>query len=180
LDLTVRVAFFLVPQIMEMIKNYYGQRENSAWELWVQCIHTGSASEFLVALANDTSSCAAAILMKGASWEIKSIMEASAVIAGEVFQERNFRERRSILMDICKASYKVLNELNRKNIWDDGTDHLRVRIEFDPYQPLLDVDWIEDIMELVKELTIGFINRFPLIFLTDMCIDHGRIDIFVT
>jgi hypothetical protein len=123
----------------------------SAWELWVQCIHTGSAAEFLVAIANETSSFATAILMKGASWEIKSIMMASAVIAGELFKERNFRERRSILMDIGKASYKVLNELNTKKIFDDGTDHLRVSIEFDPYQPLLDVDWIEDIMESVKD-----------------------------
>lgn len=123
----------------------------SSRELWIHCIHTGSSAEILVALANKNTSCAAAIVMKGAEWEVKNIMEAAVRIAGEILSEDNFRERRSILMDVGKATYKLLNTLNRRIILDDCTDHVRVSVEFDPYQPLLDVNWIEDIMESVLD-----------------------------
>jgi hypothetical protein len=119
----------------------------SARQFWIHCVHTGSAAKFLVALANENTSCAAAIVMKGSVWEIKSIMEAVAKIAGEIYPEGNFRESRSILMDIGKATYKVLTELSMKITLNDCTDHVRVSMVFDSYQPLLDVDWIEDRME---------------------------------
>lgn len=115
-------------------------------ELWIHCIHTGAAAEFLVALANENSSCAAALVMKGAGWEIKSIMEAAARSVREVFPDATFREGRSIVMDIGKATYKALGELNKKITLDEDKEHLSLCMEIDPYQPLLDVDWIEDRM----------------------------------
>jgi hypothetical protein len=119
----------------------------TARKMWVHCIHTGAAAEFLIALANENTLCAEAVVLKGEEWEIKNIMETAAVSIREVFPETTFRERRSILMDIGKVTYKALGELNQKITCNAEIEQLKVSVMIDPYQPLLDVDWIEDRME---------------------------------
>ncbi|MFC5449046.1 hypothetical protein ACFPOG_12295 [Paenibacillus aestuarii] len=117
------------------------------WEMWIHAIHTGTAAKFFVALANDNTRLATAIVLEASRWEIRSIIETSAGLIATLFPDLAFRERRTILMDIGKATYKVMNELDQKVVRDLQTEDLYGSLVIDHYQPLLDVEWIEDRME---------------------------------
>lgn len=116
------------------------------WNLWFHFIHTGAAAKFLVALANGDDMRAAAVVLKGVEWEITSIMRAAAKSVLELFPEATFREQRSILLNLGKGAYKLLGKLNQKDTCDHDDEHLGLKISIDVYIPLLDVEWIEDIM----------------------------------
>lgn len=116
------------------------------WGLWVHGIHTGAKAKFLVAIVNNNISYATANLYRGEAWEIGLIMDKMAGSVRQVFPKSNFRERRSLLMDIGKAVYNVLSELNTNLSFTCYEADGQFRIIIDPYMALLDEEWIEERM----------------------------------
>ncbi|WP_054943694.1 hypothetical protein [Paenibacillus ihuae] len=115
-----------------------------SWKMWIHAIHTGASANFIVALANEDTHFAEAVVLEGVQWSIESIMETAAGCICDLFSDLNYREKRSIVMDIGKSAHKILNVLNSGVMEVYDIEHLSVTMKIDPYQELLDVDWIED------------------------------------
>jgi hypothetical protein len=122
---------------------------NVSWGIWVHCFHTGTKAKYLITLTNERASNSSAVLLEGSEWDALSIMRAATIIVRNVFPGFGFREQRSILMDIGKASYKVIGQLSHGINWGENAEELVLNITVDPYQPLIDIDWIEERMEEV-------------------------------
>ncbi|NQX70379.1 hypothetical protein HQN90_29995 [Paenibacillus alba] len=72
-----------------------------------------------------------------------SIMRNAASSIQMLFPAANFREQRSILLDIGKGAYCILSELNQEATLEDDDEQVGIKISIDIYKPLLDVEWIK-------------------------------------
>ena len=116
-------------------------------EIWIQCFHSGYKAKYLMVLTNKVDSNASAVCLEGSEWNALCIMRAATKIVSNVYFEFSFREKRSILIDIGKASYKALSKLNKGIYWGTNEEELFFNNTIDPYQPLNDIEWIEERME---------------------------------
>lgn len=97
-----------------------------------------------VRIANLDTLAASFIVMKGPVWDISFLIRNAAYIVKSIFSESDFRKRRAVTMDIGKVVHKLFEQLNMTDEWDMSEGGM-IFIK-DPYQSLLDVDWIEDQM----------------------------------
>ncbi len=77
-------------------------------------------------------------------------MAAAVCNVEAVFTEASFKQRRTIMIDIGKRLHKILSGLNPSFTMTDcggeGEGGVTVQIRNEPYEPFLDVEWIEDLM----------------------------------
>ncbi|WJH37096.1 hypothetical protein N6H14_16325 [Paenibacillus sp. CC-CFT747] len=120
---------------------------SSGSECWIHLFHSGSAAYTLIAISNKVTSISIGVFLKGGDWDVTCIMEEASRIVTLLFQNETFRRRRSILLKLGAVTHKMLSMLDQCTINENKFENARFRMGEDLYQPLLDVDWIEDIMD---------------------------------
>lgn len=118
-----------------------------SWKYWVHFIHTGAEAGVIITLVNMDSQCANANVIKGDNWDISSLIKVAAESVHQLFSEASFRQKRTILISIGHSAYKILGELNTNITTIDECERIDLKIIIDSYKHLLEVDWIEDVLD---------------------------------
>ncbi|MGO4695488.1 hypothetical protein AB4Z50_14545 [Paenibacillus sp. 2TAB26] len=116
--------------------------------------HTGAKGYILIVLTmgRGCDEEASAILLEGEKWEVQSIMRSSNILVSSLYTEAGLKDRRSIIIEICKVVYDQLLQFNTKQV-DEPSCDFDIRRTIIEYGLLLDVECIEDAMGFWEEFS---------------------------
>lgn len=143
----------LIESAAEVTCNVIGSTTRSKYTEYVWLGHTGAKAYVLLGLVrNNENKMAEAILLEGDHWGIQSIIQAAINLVDAVFIGAHLRDRRAIIIELCKMVHDTLLELNYKKIDEISKEDVKITLFINEYGALLDVEYIEDVMGFWEDL----------------------------
>ncbi|CAM4044062.1 hypothetical protein L1N85_19545 [Paenibacillus alkaliterrae] len=144
----------LIDSAVEVTCNVLGSATRTKYTEFLWLGHTGAKAYALLALAsNNGNKKAEAVLLEGEHWGIRSIIQEANNLSGGVFPEAGLRDRRSIVIEICKQVHDLLQELDSKQTDEISNGEVKLTVSINKYDAFLDVEYIEEVMGFWEDLT---------------------------
>ncbi|WP_169088595.1 hypothetical protein [Paenibacillus sp. PL91] len=143
----------LIDSAVEVSCNEFETETRPNYTIFSWLGHSGVKAYALLALtSNDNNQNAEAILLEGDHWGIRIIIQEANNLAMGVFPEASLRDRRSIVIEICKRVHDQLQLLDSKQTEVISNGEVKLTMTINIYNALLDIEYIEDVMGFWDEM----------------------------